>query len=623
MIIYSAIKSDFVRDVRDDLLVQKLYEQYQEKIGKTSLNEIRSWNNSLIHMRNVVDSEEIPNDSGIAIEFNIPYTSKRVDFIVSGKDENNKNTAIIVELKQWDKIEEVDDKDGIVRTYLGGGVRETTHPSYQAYTYAKMIADYNKIVQDENVGLNPCAYLHNYMKVNNDPIEANVYKIYTNEAPVFTNGEGRLLRAFITKKIKFGDNKETLFQIDNGRLRPSKSLQDSLVSMLNGNQEFLMIDEQKLVYEKALEMGRKSYRDGKKRVLIVNGGPGTGKSVLAINLLVRMTSRDAVCAYVTKNSAPRSVYAKKLKGNFKQAVISELFKGSGNFYDAQPNTFDVILCDEAHRLNRKSGMFKNKGENQIKEIINASKFSVFFIDEHQRIHIDDAGSVAEIKKFAHLYSAEVEEMELQSQFRCNGSDGFLAWVDNTLQIRNTANFDGFDNYDFKVVDSPEELFEIIKQKNEINNKSRMLAGYCWDWIEDGKNNPDVFDINIGNYHASWNLGSTATWAIDPNSVDQVGCIHTSQGLEFDYVGVIIGKDIGVTSNGDVYTDWHMRAKTDASVKGLKSMEKINRTQANAIGDEIVKNTYRTLLTRGQKGCYVYCVDKDFANYLKSRLKKGN
>ena len=623
MIIYSAIKSDFVRDVRDDLLVQKLYEQYQEKIGKTSLNQIRSWNNSLIHMRNVVDSDEIPNESGIAIEFNIPYTSKRVDFIVSGKDENNKNTAIIVELKQWDKIEEVDDKDGIVRTYLGGGVRETTHPSYQAYTYAKMISDYNKIVQDENVGLNPCAYLHNYMKVNNDPIEANIYKIYTNEAPVFTNGEGRLLRAFITKKIKFGDNKETLFQIDNGRLRPSKSLQDSLVSMLNGNQEFLMIDEQKLVYEKALEMGRKSYRDGKKRVLIVNGGPGTGKSVLAINLLVRMTSRDAVCAYVTKNSAPRSVYSKKLKGNFKQAVISELFKGSGNFYDAQPNTFDVILCDEAHRLNRKSGMFKNKGENQIKEIINASKFSVFFIDEHQRIHIDDAGSIAEIKKFAHLYSAEVEEMELQSQFRCNGSDGFLAWVDNTLQIRDTANFDGFDNYDFKVVDSPEELFEIIKQKNEINNKSRMLAGYCWDWIEDGKNNPDVFDINIGNYHASWNLGSTATWAIDPNSVDQVGCIHTSQGLEFDYVGVIIGKDIGVTSDGDVYTDWHMRAKTDASVKGLKSMEKINRTQANAIGDEIVKNTYRTLLTRGQKGCYVYCVDKDFANYLKSRLKKGN
>lgn len=196
-------------------------------------------------------------------------------------------------------------------------------------------------------------------------------------------------------------------------------------------------------------------------------------------------------------------------------------------------------------------------------------------------------------------------MDLQSQFRCNGSDGFLAWVDNTLQIRETANFDGFDNYDFEIIDDPNELFKIIKEKNKINTKSRMLAGYCWDWIEDGKNNPDVYDINIGNYHASWNLGSTATWAIDPNSVDQVGCIHTSQGLKFDYVGVIIGNDIGVTDDGKVYTNWHFRAKTDASIKGLKSMEKVNPENAEKIADEIIKNTYRTLLTRGQKG--VFCL----------------
>ena len=623
MIIYSALKREFVNDVKDDLLVKKLYEKYQEKIGQTSMNEIRSWNNSLVQMRNVVDDSSIPDDSGIAIEFNIPYTSKRVDFIISGKSEDNKDTAIIVELKQWDKIEPVSDKDGVVKTYLGGGVRETTHPSYQAYTYAKMIEDYNKIVQDENIELNPCAYLHNYIKVENDPIECKIYRFYVDKSPVFASGEGSILRSFISKHIKFGDNKETLFKIDNGRLRPSKSLQDCLVSMLNGNQEFLMIDEQKLVYEKALEMGRKSYRDGRKRVLIVEGGPGTGKSVLAINLLVKMTAKDAVCAYVTKNAAPRKVYSKKLKGNFRQAVISELFKGSGNFYNAQSNTFDVILCDEAHRLNRKSGMFKNKGENQIKEIINASKFSVFFIDEHQRIHVDDAGSIAEINKFAHLFNAEVVKMDLQSQFRCNGSDGFLAWVDNTLQIRKTANFDGFENYDFEIIDDPIKLSELIKEKNKVNNKSRIVAGYCWDWIEDGKNDSSVTDINIGNYHASWNLGNTETWAIDPNSVDQVGCIHTSQGLEFDYVGVIIGNDIGVTDDGRVYTNWHMRAKTDASVKGLKSMEKVNKEKADEIGDEIVRNTYRTLMTRGQKGCYVYCVDKKFADYLRKSLKRGN
>ena len=621
MIIYDALKRDFIQDVKNELLVKKVHELYREKIGDVSLNEIRSWNNSLMHMRNVVDDDQIPDNSGIAIEFNVPYTSKRVDFIVSGKNEDGNNCAVIVELKQWDHIELLEYKDGIVKTFLNGAIRETIHPSYQAYTYAKMIQDYNQSVQDEKIGLYPCAYLHNYEKTTSDPIENNVYQTYIRKAPIFTLGEGLALRKFITKHIKFGDNKETLYKIDNGRLRPSKSLQDCLASLLNGNKEFVMIDEQKVVYEKALELGRLSHIDGKKRVLIVEGGPGTGKSVLAINLLVQMIIKHkAVCAYVTKNSAPRNVYLKKLKGQYKEAVIGELFQGSGNFYNVKPNTFDAIFCDEAHRLNQKSGLFKNRGENQIKEIINASKFSVFFIDEHQRIHINDAGSISEIEKYGNFYNAEIYKTQLQSQFRCNGSDGYLAWVDNVLKIRQTANFDGFDNYDFEIVDSPTELFEKIKTKNQINNKSRIVAGYCWNWLDEGRNNPNHYDINIGDFHASWNLGNTATWAIDPDSIDQIGCIHTSQGLEFDYVGVIIGNDIGVDSNGKIYTDWHKRAKTDASIKGLKKLESEDPEKAKQIAAEIIKNTYRTLLTRGLKGCYVYCVDKAFADYLKAHLK---
>ncbi|MCQ2409053.1 MAG: DUF2075 domain-containing protein [Clostridia bacterium] len=622
MIIYNALKKEFIEDVRNDELVNILYTKYKEKIGQTSESEIRSWMNSLNRMRNVVDDPSIPDNSGIAIEFNIPYTSKRVDFIISGKDDKQAYTAVIVELKQWDKVEKVPGKDGVVRTYLGGGVRETTHPSYQAYTYKKMIEDFNADIQDLKVELSPCAYLHNYIKAeSNDPIEDEIYKVYTDLSPVFTSGEGKKLRDLITKHIKFGDNKETIFKIDGGRLRPSKSLQGCLSSMLKGNEEFLMIDEQKLVYEKAIEMAKKSYKDGKKRVLIVEGGPGTGKSVLAVNLLVNMTAFGAACAYVTKNAAPRNVYSVKLKGTQKQSVIKELFMGSGSFVDVEKNKFDCLFCDEAHRLNEKSGMFKNLGENQIKEIINASKFSTFFIDEHQRIHIDDAGTIDEIKKFATEQKAEVVQMELQSQFRCNGSDGFLSWVDNTLQIRKTANFDGFNDYDFNVVGSPEELLQIIKEKNQVNNKSRLVAGYCWDWIKEGKDDPSVSDINIGNFHASWNLGNTATWAIDPDSVDQIGCIHTCQGLEFDYVGVIIGNDIGITQDGKVYTDWKARAKTDNSVKGLKGMSKTDRDEANRIGDQIIRNTYRTLMTRGQKGCYVYCVDKRFADYLKSCKKE--
>lgn len=407
------------------------------------------------------------------------------------------------------------------------------------------------------------------------------------------------------------------------KIRPSKSLQDALSSMLQGNEEFIMIDDQKLVYETALEMARKSYRDGNKRVLIVKGGPGTGKSVLAINLLVKLTNENMVCSYVTKNAAPRNVYATKLSGDFRKTRINNLFKGSGSFVESAESEFDVLIVDEAHRLNAKSGMFQNLGENQIKEIIHASKFSIFFIDESQRVTLKDIGSVEEIQKYIGQANAELEIMELESQFRCNGSDGYIAWLDDVLDIRKTANSDGFDlDYDIKICDTPNEVRDIIFEKNKINNKARLVAGYCWDWIKDGKNKSDVFDITIPEYNfaMSWNLGNSQTWAIDQNSVNEMRCIHTAQGLEFDYVGVIIGNDLRY-ENGKIVTDVTKRAKTDQSIKGIYIMLQQNFDKAEKIADEIIKNTYRTLMTRGQKGCYIYCTDKKLSEYLKRRLNQ--
>ena len=303
--------------------------------------------------------------------------------------------------------------------------------------------------------------------------------------------------------------------------------------------------------------------------------------------------------------------------------MNNLFKGSGCFIDCKPNSFDVLLVDEAHRLNKKSGMFSNLGENQIKEIINASKFSVFFIDEHQRVTLKDNGSIAEIKKYAKYYDAAIYKMELKSQFRCDGSDGYLAWIDNTLEIRETANFDLDSKYDFRVFDDPNELRDAIFKVNEKNNKSRLVAGYCWNWISDSKNKSDVFDITIPEYNfgMSWNLGNSTTWAIDKESVHEVGCIHTCQGLEFDYVGVIIGDDMRY-EDGHIVTDFTKRAKTDQSLKGIVKLSKeAGMEEAEKIADVIIKNTYRTLMTRGMKGCFVYCTDKNLSNYLKEKIKQ--
>lgn len=626
MIVYESTKQLFVEDVVQDRIEENIDRKFYEKMEyHTSESERKAWNNSMQYMMKVLIDNKIPGNVGIAIEFKIPNTSKRVDFIITGKDGKLKNTAIIVELKQWTEADIVNGKDGILQAFTGHALREAAHPSYQAWSYATTIEDYNETVQDRQIDLHPCAYLHNYLAVTPPTLLSDNYKYYLEKAPAFIKGDVEKLREFINKYIQYGDDKETLYMIENGKIRPSKSLQDALSSMLKGNEEFVMIDDQKLVYETALDMARKSYKDGNKRVLVVKGGPGTGKSVLAINLLVRLTNENMVCSYVTKNAAPRNVYATKLSGDFRKTRINNLFKGSGSFVESAENEFDVLIVDEAHRLNAKSGMFQNLGENQIKEIIKASKFSIFFIDESQRVTLKDIGSEELIKKYANELGAGVEIYELDSQFRCNGSDGYVAWLDNVLEIRNTANFDidGFD-YDFKVFDDPNELREAIEEKNKENNKSRIVAGYCWEWPND-KNRSNDNDKNIKipqyNFEMSWNLSGGESFAIGEHTIKQAGCIHTTQGLEFDYVGVIIGDDMRY-ENEKVITDYTKRASTDRSLWGIKTMYKKDPENALKVADEIIKNTYRTLMTRGMKGCYVYCTDKKLSEYLKKRSNQN-
>lgn len=631
MIIYETTKELFVKDVIDNKIANRIEHLYKLRTGNNvNPKEKVAWRNSMQYMNNILNDSSVPNNSGIAIEFKIPYTSKRVDFIITGKDNNRKNTAIIIELKQWAKVEIVDGQDGIVKTIIGGSLKEVAHPSYQAWSYAACIEDFNENIQSGNVKLYPCAYLHNYEKINPPTILSEKYKEYIEKAPVFTSEDVYKLREFISSHIKYGDDKETLYMIENGKIKPSKSLQDCIAGMVKQNSEFILLDNQKVVYETAMDMAKKSNEDGKKRCLIVKGGPGTGKTVLAINLLADLTNKpyEMVCHYVTKNAAPRNVFKAKLKGKERISKIDNMFKGSGIYTDSRSNDVGVILADEAHRLNAKSGMYKTQGENQIKEIINAAKFSVFFIDETQRINIYDIGSIAEIEKYLDefkIFGEERKILELESQFRCNGSDGYLAWIDDVLGIRETANHDGFDiDYDIQILDDPNKVKDKIMELNKVNNKARLIAGYCWNWINEGKNNTNVHDIVIPeyNFEISWNLYNSSTWAIDPNSVNEAGCIHTSQGLEFDYVGVIIGKDLRYKS-GKVITDFRQRASTDASLKGIKKIYKENSDRALKIADEIIKNTYRTLLTRGQKGCYIYCEDKGLAEYLKRRIKNCN
>lgn len=619
MIIYSGSKADFMVQVEEDTIAYTIRDNILEKMHrKTPDAEFRSWVNSLEYMYKVLNDDGIPRNSGIAIEYNLPNTAKRVDFLVSGYDAKRSANVVIIELKQWEKLNKVEGLDALVETFTGGRERRVVHPSYQAWSYAEMIRDYNEYAQIAGVNLWPCAYLHNYMRVQDDPLDDPIYKDYLDEAPAFAKGDVRKLREFIKRVVETGDDSEILYEIDNGRIKPSKSLQDAIVGMLESNPEFNLIDDQKVVFERIMELSRQCERDGKKRVLIATGGPGTGKTVIAMNLLARLTQEGVFVQYCSKNSAPRTVYAKKLKGHRTKSSIDNMFKGSGAYVEAPRNAVGVVLADEAHRLNEKSGLYGNQGINQIHEIIHAARLSVFFIDECQRVTVKDIGSVGEIKRWAAVNGAEVYEEELTSQFRCNGSDGYLAWLDDVLEIRETANYDieGID-YDFEVLDSPDEMRQKVIERNQGSNKSRILAGYCWNWPRAGRADTNTHEITIGDFEISWNLDGGEAFALSPTSINEAGCIHTTQGLEFEYVGVIIGDDLRY--EGDhVVTDYTKRAGTDQSIKGLKKMEREDPKHALKLADEIIKNTYRTLMTRGMKGCCVYATDPNLRSYLKER-----
>lgn len=620
MLVYQATKREFMDDVLSGVIAQRVEEAFVSRMHRPSGSEKRSWRSSMQYMHMVLATEAIPGDCGVAIEFGVPYTNSRIDFLLTGYQEHGRDAAVIVELKQWEAVEAVAGKSGVVRTRFQYGQAEVTHPSYQAWSYAWMLEAYNEAVREHDVDLAPCAYLHNYIEPEGyDPLRDPAYVQYLELAPAFCQRDAEKLRDFICSHITRGDDGQILYRIEAGKLRPSKSLQDALTSMLKGNREFVMIDDQKTVYEHAVFLARSARSTGMKHVMIVRGGPGTGKSVVAVNMLVNLTRDGMVAKYVTKNSAPRHVYSHLLRqGDNTKAFIDNLFVGPSKFYLHDGDPIDVLVVDEAHRLNEKS-IYDPAGENQIKEIIEAARFSIFFIDEEQRVTMKDVGRVGDIKGYAEAAGAIVHEADLLSQFRCNGSEGYLAWLDDVLGVRSAPEPVTDLDYDFRVFDDPVEMHALIEERNLGGNKARVVAGYCWNWDKAKRANPNHRDVVIDShrYARSWNLDNTMTWAIDAGSVDQVGCIHTCQGLEFDYVGVIVGDDMRYDDG--VVTDFTKRAKTDKALHGIKKLAVDDPERAARIADELIRNTYRVLMTRGMKGCYVFCTDSALADHLRARL----
>jgi hypothetical protein len=421
VIVYHSTRQRFLEDVERSPIEDIIAKAFLERTGRYAPDaEYRAWRNSIMQMADVLADDDMPGSMGVGVELGIPQTAKRIDFVLSGTSGSGDPRVIIVELKQW-STSRVSDRDGLVIANRGGHADiEGIHPCYQAWSYAALLEGFNEAVHGGGIGLNPCAYLHNHHR--DGIIDAARYAPYIDKAPLFLRGpsERRKLQDFIKQHVKDGDDAQALYRIEHGRIRPSKMLADSLSGMLRGNREFVLVDDQKVVYETCLAKAAMA-NPTRKQVVIVQGGPGTGKSVVAINLMVALTRQGLLAKYISKNAAPRAVYAQKLKGQRKQAEISMMFGSSGAFIDTEADLFDALIVDEAHRLNEKSGLYGNLGENQIKELIAAAKCTILFCDDDQMVTLADIGHSAEIDRWARHLGADVTHLALASQFRCRMS----------------------------------------------------------------------------------------------------------------------------------------------------------------------------------------------------------
>jgi len=624
MRLYSGMSKEFVDDAVHNRIASKLSDAFVRHYRRRpSPGEEQSWRNSLRAVSQVFELGRL-DDHGVILEYQLPLTSRRLDCLVTGQDRDGRDEAVIMELKQWSECEATEDPS-IVRTALGGARRDVLHPAAQAKQYRDYLADMHTAFYEGTrpVLLSACSYLHNYDAKEDDPLFSRQYSDLIRAAPVFAADDADALVDFLRHRLEIGNGAPVLERVEKSSFRPSKKLLQHVADVIRKEPAFILLDEQKVVFERIFSTVVAGQKHRKKHVFLVNGGPGTGKSVIAIQLMAELSRKRLNAQYATGSQA----FTKTLHKILGTRAAAQ-FKYFSNYGTAAPSEIDVLICDEAHRIratstNRFTPKTRQTKKAQIQELVDAAKVSVFFIDDRQVVRPGEVGSMALVRDAAAKNQCELHEHALEAQFRCAGSDGFVNWIDNTLEIRETANVlwnRREETFEFRIYQSPDALENAIRARAAEAHSARVTAGFCWPWSKDlqagGKLKDDVV---IGDYRRPWNARSGVTglargipreiyWAHDPGGIDQIGCVYTAQGFEFDYVGIIWGPDLVYDLGAG---QW----------RGDRKMSKdwIVSRSGNQFTD-LVKNTYRVLLSRGLKGCYMYFIDKDTEAFVRSRTE---
>jgi len=623
MRLYSGTSKQFIQDSTRNQIADKLKNSFFEYFRyNPSPNEVNSWRHSLLAVSSVFSEAKLL-DHGILLEYQLPLSSKRLDCMITGKDKNDLDNAVIIELKQWEKCKESDCENEVL-TWVGGAERDALHPSAQVGQYKMYLRDSHTAFYEGNpqIELNACAYLHNYPRDEKDVIFFKKFAALLKENPLFTKDDVPTLEEFLVAKLEKGQGLDVLEKVEKSKYRPSKQLMNHVANVIKGKSEYVLLDEQLIVFDRVLTTAQQGFSAKTKSIVIIKGGPGTGKSVIAINLMADLLAKGYNTHYVTGSRAFTETLRKIIGTRG-----STQFKYFNSYAKAERHEIDVLVCDEAHRIRETSNSRFTKKENrsnlpQLEELLKAGKTCVFFLDDDQVVRPGEIGSTKYLKETAFKLGCQIHEYELEAQFRCSGSDGFVNWINNTLGVKRTANViwnSAKEEFDFKVFESPELLEKAIREKVGKGFTGRVTAGFCWPWSNPNPDGTLPYDVVIGDYKRPWDARPEAKhlapgipkafhWAYDPNGINQVGCVYTAQGFEFDYVGVIFGKDLVYNFDKQAW-EGHKENNADSVVK--RSKDKFA---------DLVANTYRVLLSRGLKGCYVYFMDKDTERFFKSRME---
>jgi len=619
MQLFAGASELFIDEAAQKRIAEQLGEAFYDYYRfRASASEFTSWRNSLSALASQLRYSNV-RDHGVVLEMQLPLSSARLDAFVFGTSPAGVDSAVLVELKQWTDVRD-SDFDDCVETYLGGAVRKVPHPCVQAQSYASYLRDmHTGFYEEDRVALTPCAWLHNMHPGAAHELTKPKFASVIKDVPLFLSHDADRFRALFENTVGAGAGVPIMERVLRGRYAPSRKLLEHTAAIVRGEPRYQLLDDQIVAYNAVLAMVRRAAKDKRdKAVVLVRGGPGTGKSVIALNLLGTLSKHQINAQHATGSKAfTENLW--KILGPKSKAQIRYF----NNFGHAEPNGIDVILADEAHRIRATSNhRFTKKHlkseRAQIDEIVDAAKVSVFFIDDHQGVRADEVGSTTLIRETAVRHDARFETIDLRTQFRCAGSDEYIDWIDQLLEVRKTGvtRF-AKNNFDVTLYDSPKDLEASILRLQREGYGARLTAGYCWPWSDPDAAGNLIDDIVVGEFHRPWNAKPDARklaggipaaqfWASDPKGIGQVGCVYTAQGFEFDYAGVIWGPDLVIRGGTWI-------GQTSGS------RDHVVKTRSGARFTDIVKNAYRVLLTRGLRGCHVCILDAETRRYVAARL----